>query len=231
MAAMMVAEPVNPSLGCPVPEPIIRDSTAGGTGNLTWCASHLMSPILLGMEAAAIAADEALASWRNIIATDGEPGVVRNMKYNVQANRLGHAVRCLRWDWADPAPKGIDAKVDLVIGCDVVYYKKTHRPLALALRRVLTAREPPCRALVLLTIRAEHDDGQGRVVHTASGAGYSGSSVQRFVEEELAEEGLKAIHMPIPEEAFDNIVNKDIREDLRSPRSRESFRLYEIVLM
>merc|ERR1712228_738303 len=79
----------------------------------------------LGAGTGQLAVTLALAGWRGIMATDSEPAVVRNMKSNVQANRLGHAVRCLRWQWEDPPPTCLElADVDLVIGSDLVYYNR-----------------------------------------------------------------------------------------------------------
>merc|ERR1719464_194337 len=99
----------------------------------------------------------ARAGWRGILATDGEPSVVRNMRYNVNANRLGHAARCLELDWSDAAPKKVDlASVGLCIGSDLVYHDRPHRELAATLRRVLAARPAggaTPRVLLVLTLR------------------------------------------------------------------------------
>jgi len=56
----------------------------------------------LGAGTGQLAVTLGLAGWKGIMATDSEPAVVRNMKSNIQANRLGHAVRCMRWQWEDP---------------------------------------------------------------------------------------------------------------------------------
>mmetsp|Transcript_2890 Transcript_2890/g.8642 ORF Transcript_2890/g.8642 Transcript_2890/m.8642 type:complete len:348 (+) Transcript_2890:171-1214(+) len=169
-----------------------------------------------------------------ITATDGEPGVVKNMKYNVQANRLGHAVRCRRWDWGQEPPDDLDlSSVDICIGSDVVYYDRPHADLAAALRRVLAAaRAPekaPVRVFLLLMLRAAEAHG-GRVVHRVSAQGYRGGAVERFLEVELPEQLLRAERLPIPLEAFQGCLCPLAREAWESPSSQEAAVFYEVLL-
>lgn len=227
-------------------QPTIRTfKDRGATGYQAWRAGHLLAEALLRMDLApqvepggaprlaeaqargcvlelgAGAGETAImlasAGWRKIIATDGESGIVRNMKYNVLSNKLGHAVQCKCWDWASPAPSGIDlASVDLCIGADVVYYDRPHSDLAALLRKVLAARaagRARPRALLMLTLRHAVREG-GQVCHKGSTNGYAGGSIERFVEEELPAENLVArLVDPIPGE-----------EDVEG----SSFRLYEV---
>lgn len=218
-------------------EPVIREQCGrAGTGHKTWHGAHVLGRLLMGedpctrdallfgdpppaspkeccvLELGAgtgqLAIDLARDGWRKIIATDGERSVVRGMKHNVYANRLGHAIRCLHWDWAEEPPKALDlANVDLVIGSDLVYYSRSHGPLAKAIRCILRARQPgdprpPPRVLLLVTMRRVDADGAGQVVHHSDPDCYTGSNVERFVEVELPAEGLFAQDLPVPSSVF-----------------------------
>lgn len=146
------------------------------------------------------------------------------MKYNVQANRLGHAIRCVRWDWGEPAPTGINlSNVDFCIGSDLIYYHRSHRDLATS-----ACRASP-RVLLLSRLRIAEDDGHGQVVHRSSGEGYKGSSMERFVEEELPEHGLEAVPLHILDKVFEEIQPESAREALWSSEARSSFCLHEVV--
>jgi len=190
----------------------------------------------LGAGTGQLAVTLARAGWRGILATEGEPAVVRNMKSNVQANRLGHAVRCLRWQWEDPPPACLDlADVDLVIGSDLVYYNREHGMLASVLRTVLTSRSQsdtrrPVRALLLCCLRLPHDDGAGQVVHYASSDGYVGTAMQRFVEEELPSQSLFARQLPLPGEVFNALGDESMRDAFASMSARQAYQLYEVVV-
>jgi len=208
--------------------PMIRtDGGRGGTGSRTWGSAKVLGRALLASLPAPSAGGQVLelgagtgelaislgqAGWRNIVATDGEPAVVRNMKYNVQANKMGHAVRCVRWDWADPAPKGIDLEnIDLCVGSDLVYYDREHSALAALLARVLAARScaaspgaaerhSPARVLLVSRLRVAVRDG-GQVVHRDSTdvSQLPGTTLGRFLDEELPSAGLCAqLVWPIP---------------------------------
>lgn len=181
----------------------------------------------LGAGTGQLSMDLAMEGWRGIIATDGEPAVVKNMRYNIQSNRCGHAVRCLKWDWKSPPPKGVNlADIDLCFGSDLVYYNRKHADLAALLYTVLSSREatedrPAIRALLLLTLRKPKDDGNGIVVHEECGdGGYEGSCVQNFLEGELPAAGLVARRLVIPQPALDG-------SDALDPTC---FRLYDVHL-
>mmetsp|Transcript_35629 Transcript_35629/g.101522 ORF Transcript_35629/g.101522 Transcript_35629/m.101522 type:complete len:277 (+) Transcript_35629:81-911(+) len=227
------------------------DRGRGGTGNVTWKAAKALKNALLAMEASGnfrgIGADQGMrvlelgagtgelaielarAGWRNIVATDGEPAVVRNMKYNVHANKVGHSIRCLKWDWADAPPNKLDlTRVGLCIASDVVYYDRPHTDLAVVLRRLFDTHGASAnemlgvptrglRVLMMSTVRMAHRDEGGQVVHLTSPdglAGWEGSSLERFVTEELPEAGLGAqLLWPIPGSGEDDMT---------------SFRLYDI---
>lgn len=222
----------------------------GGTGNTTWLGASVLASSLIAMEAGAagqqwrlppkqkrqvlelgagtgqLAIDLARDGWRGITATDGEKAVVKNMRYNIQANRLGHAVRCLKWDWEEPSPKSVNlSDVDLCIGSDLVYYNRTHSHLAALLFKVLSAREatrerPAPRVLLVLTLRKSVEDGCGNVVHKACGKEeYTGSCVHRFLESELPVFGLAAVHLEVPLAALNGFDADAIRS---------GFHLYEV---
>jgi hypothetical protein len=198
---------------------------------------HMKGCILeLGAGTGNLAVSLALAGWRGVFATDGEGAVVRNMKYNVQANRLGHAVRCCKWSWEDDPPKGLQLdSVELVIGADLVYYNRRHGMLAAVLHRILTARSPddprpPARALLLCCIRKSYEDGCGKVFHDLANDGYAGSSVQRFIEEELPSHGLIARRHQISDEVYDQLGDDSTKEGLASSESRNAYHLYQVEL-
>lgn len=184
----------------------------------------------LGSGTGKLALDLARSGLLNITATDGDPGVVKNMKFNVQSNRLGHAVRCRCWDWAHDPPVGMDLSAfDLCIGSDLVYYNRPHAHLALALRRILTAKKddlPPAKVLLLLTLRTIEDNG-GRVVHHVSSEGYPGSSVQRFVEDELPAEGLEARSVTLLSAVFEL---PELREAFPTAEAQQAMVLYEVLV-
>lgn len=188
----------------------------------------------LGAGTGHLAVSLALAGWRGILATDGEAATVRNMKYNVQSNRLGHAVRCLKWSWEDSPPRGLAlADIDLVIGSDLVYYNRTHGMLAAVLHDILTARSPDdprpaAKAFLLCCVRQAHEDGGGQVVHHLCDQGYSGSSMQGFIEEELPDRGLYAHRHQIPEQIFDALIDESTLEVLASAENRAAYHLYEV---
>mmetsp|Transcript_3274 Transcript_3274/g.9264 ORF Transcript_3274/g.9264 Transcript_3274/m.9264 type:complete len:279 (+) Transcript_3274:62-898(+) len=190
----------------------------------------------LGAGTGQLAVTLARAGWRGIWATDGEPAVVRNMKYNVQANRLGHAVRCMKWDWQDSPPSSLElADVDLVIGADLVYYNRAHGMLSSVLRSILTARppsdpRPPVRALLLCCLRQAYDDGAGQVEHHPSSEGYAGTSMQRFIERELPSQSLVARQLPLPADAFPPSGDASEKGTPSSMGPRSAYQLYEVAV-
>jgi len=235
------------------PIKIHTQTERGGTGNQTWHGSHILAAFLsankeavqdktmhccctleLGAGTGQLALALAGDGWRRIIATDGEPGVVRNLKRNVQANRLGHAVRCQRWNWEDAPPSGLDlAEVDLCVGSDLVYYDRSHSMLAKLLKSVLTARSPSdarqrARVMLLSTIRRAERDSGGQVFHQPSRQGYVGSSLQNFIESELPLEGLLAEEIPVPDAVFDNIQDLTVQAALETADARACHVLHEI---
>lgn len=214
--------------------PLLLGRAPSGASRRLMSKARTRCTLELGAGTGHLAVSLALSGWRGIFATDGEAAVVRNMKYNVQANRLGHAVRCMKWQWEDTPPKGLDlADVDLVIGSDLVYYNRAHGMLAAVLRQILTARSaddlrPPAQAFLLCCVRQAHTDGGGQIVHHLSNDGYAKSSMQSFVEEELPGHGLTAHRCPIPEQVFDALSTDPTMDVLASSENRAAYHLYEI---
>mmetsp|Transcript_84229 Transcript_84229/g.234985 ORF Transcript_84229/g.234985 Transcript_84229/m.234985 type:complete len:294 (+) Transcript_84229:75-956(+) len=190
----------------------------------------------LGAGTGSLAVALAREGWRGITATDGDAAVVKNMKYNVHANHLGHAIRCRKWDWSQQPPKDLDlSDIDLCIASEVVYYNRTHEHLAATLRRVLTSRagdevRPPPRVLIMLTVRQPESTG-GNVVHSVDNRGYEGSCIETFVDKELPNESLVATRLSIPDTAVQSCRSEAAREVYRSQDVVDALRFYEISLV
>ena len=207
----------------------LRSDTSGATGAHVWSASRVLADVLeerfrksptprlkqtileLGCGTGYLAMRLASAArGTQVIATD-VPHMMRNVKYNVNRNRLGHAISSVPWDWRDEQPPpGIKwQEVTQCVVADAVYYDETgdaEAALARSLATVVTRCRRGVEVLLMLRVRVlQHDtdaDGvrtESTSTLTPSDSYDSRSTVYSFIERALPRVGLRAELLPLAE--------------------------------
>jgi len=198
-------------------EPDVKTDNGGATAGVIWSASRALADEMAhrsalqsrpqtvlelgsgtGYLAMRLAAAEA---GTRVIATD-VAGQLRALKKNVNRNGLGHAVRCVPWDWNDwEPPDGIDwQSITSCVAADVVYYDEfgnAHEALARALATVLERCRPCIEVLLMLRVRVNTSSSRDSSVMEPSDSYTSRSSVWQFIEEALPLAGLAAALLPL----------------------------------
>ena len=136
-------------------QPIVKtDSGGGSTAGQIWNASRVFADVLLqrppgsensqrtflelGCGTGYLALRLAAAvKGTKVIATD-MPNVMKPLRQNVNRNHLGHAIRCVAWDWNGEAPCAIDwGSVTHCIAVEVIYYNESSGNSSEALARAI----------------------------------------------------------------------------------------------